>query len=240
VPCLCWLQCIALLGFRSHHGSHHPPAAAGQTPRRAERELPDGVECVIGDLGDPAGLKAAFVGGQENNAIVSLHLTAERAVRESGLAWTFVRASGFMSNPLQWIPQLREGDAVREPFAEVPIAAAENDLAAVAAVALTSEGHASRAYAVTGPEAICPRDRVRGLAEILRRDLRLEPQSNEDAHAEMSKTAPVRRRVLGPRKVSDVPLDRPGRDSRSARRSARRPRRPVRRVRAPARCSADQ
>jgi uncharacterized protein YbjT (DUF2867 family) len=147
---------------------------------------------VIGDLGDPAGLKAAFVGGQENNAIVSLHLTAERAVRESGLAWTFVRASGFMSNALQWIPQLREGDAVREPFAEVPIAAADpNDLAAVAAVALTSEGRTSRAYAVTGPEAICPRDRVRGLAEILRRDLRLEPQSNEDAHAEMSKTAPV-------------------------------------------------
>jgi uncharacterized protein YbjT (DUF2867 family) len=167
VPCLCWLQCIALPGFRTDHGSHHPPAAAGQTPRRAERELPDGVECVIGDLGDPAGLKAAFVGGQENNAIVSLHLTAERAVRESGLAWTFVRASGFMSNPLQWIPQLREGDAVREPFAEVPIAAADpHDLAAVAAVALTSEGHASQAYAVTGPEAICPGPRTRARGDI--------------------------------------------------------------------------
>jgi uncharacterized protein YbjT (DUF2867 family) len=29
---------------------------------RAERNLPDGVEAVIGDLGDPASLKTAFDG----------------------------------------------------------------------------------------------------------------------------------------------------------------------------------
>jgi uncharacterized protein YbjT (DUF2867 family) len=79
-----------------------------------------------------------------------------------------------MSNALQWISQQCEGDVIREPFAEVPIAAADpHDLAAVAAVALTSEGHASQAYAVTGPEAILPAGpctRAR-----LRRDLRLEP-----------------------------------------------------------------
>jgi len=196
---------------------------------RAERELPDGVEAVIGDLGDPASLKTAFdgvrgvfllggypempgalavmrdagvehvallssrsvVGGQESNAVVAMHLAAEGAVRESGLAWTFVRASGFMSNALQWLPQLREGDVIREPFADVPIAAIDPyDIAAVVAVALTSEGHASQAYAVTGPEAILPADRVRVLAEVLGRDLRLEPQSDEDARAEMSKTTP--------------------------------------------------
>jgi uncharacterized protein YbjT (DUF2867 family) len=135
----------------------------------------------------------SVVGGQQSNAVVAMHLAAERAVRDSGLAWTFVRASGFMSNALQWLPQLREGDVIREPFADVPIAAIDPyDIAAVVAVALTSEGHASQAYAVSGPAAILPADRVRVLAELLGRDLRLEPQSDEDARAEMSKTMPPR------------------------------------------------
>jgi uncharacterized protein YbjT (DUF2867 family) len=133
----------------------------------------------------------SVIGGKESNAVTGMHMAAERAVRESGLAWTFVRASGFMSNALQWVPQLQAGDLVREPFADVPIAAIDPyDIAAVAATALTEHGHAGRAYAITGPEAILPGDRLQILAKLLGRDLRLEAITNDVAREEMSRTTP--------------------------------------------------
>ena len=118
-------------------------------------------------------------------------MAAERAVRDSGLAWTFVRASGFMSNTLQWVPQLQAGDVVREPFAGVPIATIDpHDIAAVAATALTENGHEGREYAVTGPETLLPADRLRILARLLGRELRLEALPDDVAREEMSRTTP--------------------------------------------------
>jgi uncharacterized protein YbjT (DUF2867 family) len=64
----------------------------------------------------------AVAGGDLDNAVVRFNVVSEAAVRDSGLDWTVLRPSGFMSNTLQWIPQLRAGDTVREPFADVPIA----------------------------------------------------------------------------------------------------------------------
>jgi len=133
----------------------------------------------------------SVVGGQESNAVTGMHMAAERAVRDSGLAWTFVRASGFMSNTLQWVPQLQAGDVVREPFAGVPIATIDpHDIAAVAATALTENGHEGREYAVTGPEALLPADRLRILARLLGRELQLEALSDDVAREEMSRATP--------------------------------------------------
>jgi len=135
----------------------------------------------------------SVVGGQESNAVTGMHMAAERAVRDSGLAWTFVRASGFMSNTLQWVPQLQAGDVVREPFADVPIAAIDpHDIAAVAATALTENGHEGQAYAVTGPGALLPADRLRILARLLGRELRLEALPDDVAREEMSRTTPAK------------------------------------------------
>lgn len=135
----------------------------------------------------------SVAGGQESNAVTGMHMAAERAVRESGLAWTFVRASGFMSNTLKWVPQLQAGDVVREPFADVPIAAVDpHDIAAVAATALTENGHEGQAYAVTGPAALLPADRLRILARLLGRELRLEALPDDVAREEMSRTTPAK------------------------------------------------
>ncbi|KZB81553.1 NAD(P)H-binding protein [Amycolatopsis regifaucium] len=129
----------------------------------------------------------SVVGGHEDNAVAGMHMAAEASVRASELAWTFLRASGFMSNTLQWIPQLKEGDVVREPFANVPVATIDPyDIAAVAAESLTMPGHEGRAYAITGPEALRPADRLRVLGELLGRELRLSPLSNAEARVTMS------------------------------------------------------
>lgn len=96
-----------------------------------------------------------------------------------------------MSNALRWLPQLRVGDLVRAPFAGVPIAAIDPyDVAAVAAVALVSEGHASRSYSLSGPEAMLPREQLRVLGAVLGRSLRFEGQPDAEARVEMSKSWP--------------------------------------------------
>jgi uncharacterized protein YbjT (DUF2867 family) len=129
--------------------------------------------------------------GDTTNAVARYHIESEAAVRESGLAWTFLQPNSFMSNTLQWVPQLRAGDVIRAPFAGVPIATIDPlDIAAVAAEALTTTAHEGRSYRLSGPESLRPADRVAILAEVLRRDLRFEAQSNEEARAEMSAAMP--------------------------------------------------
>jgi uncharacterized protein YbjT (DUF2867 family) len=97
-----------------------------------------------------------------------------------------------MSNALRWRDQLREGDVVREPFADVPVAVLDpHDIAEVAATALRADGHEGRTYVLSGPEALVPADRVRILGAALGRVLRLEPQSNDDASAQMTSQMPV-------------------------------------------------
>jgi uncharacterized protein YbjT (DUF2867 family) len=124
--------------------------------------------------------------GDMSNAVARYHILSEKAVRESGVPWTFLQPNSFMSNTLQWAP-LRSGDVVTAPFPDVRVATIDpHDVAAVSAKALTSDGHAGRSYRLSGPESLLPADRVAVLAEVLGRDLRFEGQSNEDARAEMT------------------------------------------------------
>src|SRR5882724_525745 len=128
--------------------------------------------------------------GDVSNAVSRYMIESEAAVRASGLEWTMVRSFGFMSNTLQWVPQLAAGDLVRAPFAGVAVAMIDPyDIAAVAA--LTSDGHEGRVYTVSGPEPLRPADRARMLGEVLGRDLRFEGQPDDEARAEMSAAMPA-------------------------------------------------
>ena len=134
---------------------------------------------------------AAAPSGDITNAVTRYHIESEAAVRESGLDWTFLQPRTFMTNTLQWAPQIRAGDIVRAPFGGVRVATIDPaDIGAVAAAALTGEGHAGKAYPLTGPESLLPGERVAVLGEVLGRDLRFEAQSDEEARAEMGKAMP--------------------------------------------------
>lgn len=135
----------------------------------------------------------SVVGGEQSNAVSAYMMASERAVRESGLAWTFLRPAAFMTNAFEWLPQLRAGDVVRAPFAGVRIASVDPaDIAAVAAVALTSDGHAGQAYPLSGPESLLPADRLRILGEVLGRELRFEAEPDDEARARMLTEMPER------------------------------------------------
>jgi len=147
------------------------------------REL--GVTHVVMLSGNSAG------SGDTGNAVSAYMIEAEAILKNSGLDWTIIRPYGFMSNTLQWIPQLQNGDQVTAPFANVAIAMIDPyDIAAVAAQALTKTGHEGRIYHVTGPEPLRPADRVRILGTVLDRDLTFRPQPDDEARAEMSASMP--------------------------------------------------
>ncbi|MEU5258154.1 NAD(P)H-binding protein [Amycolatopsis sp. NPDC021455] len=125
-----------------------------------------------------------------DNAVSRYMTLAERAVRESGLDWTFLRPRAFMSNALRWLPQLREGDTVRVQFPTVAAACVDPaDIAAVAALALAG-GHEGRIHELTGPVAMRPAEQVAVLASVLGRDLRAAELSNDETRAELEASMP--------------------------------------------------
>jgi uncharacterized protein YbjT (DUF2867 family) len=130
--------------------------------------------------------------GDLTNAVSAYMIRSEEAVRDSGLPVTVLRPSGFMSNALRWLPQLQAGDVVRDAFPNVAVAMIDPaDIAAVAAVALTSDQHVGQVYRLSGPQPLLPADRVRVLAEVLDRPLTFVGLSDDAARAEMSQAMPA-------------------------------------------------
>lgn len=135
---------------------------------------------------------SAAPSGDETNAVARYHILSERAVRQSGLGWTFLQPNTFMTNTFQWLAQMRQGDVIRAPFPQVRVATIDpDDIGAVAALALTSDASEGHAYRLSGPESLSPAERVAILGDVLGRDLRFEAQTDDEARAEMSAAMPA-------------------------------------------------
>jgi uncharacterized protein YbjT (DUF2867 family) len=106
----------------------------------------------------------------------------EDAVRASNFAWTVVMPVEFMSNALEWADGIRGDDEVREPFTgRLSAMVHEGDIGAVAAVALTENGHGGKEYVITGPEVLTLKDKTDALAAARGREIRLVELSEEQA-----------------------------------------------------------
>ncbi|MFK4597113.1 NAD(P)H-binding protein [Streptomyces pristinaespiralis] len=106
----------------------------------------------------------------------------EDAVRESDLAWTVLMPVEFMANALEWADGIRVDGEVREPFAgRLSAMVHEADIGAVAAVALTEDGHAGQEYVITGPQVLTLEDKVDALAAARGRKIRLVELSEQQA-----------------------------------------------------------
>ncbi|MFI7573449.1 NAD(P)H-binding protein [Micromonospora sp. NPDC049497] len=112
--------------------------------------------------------------------------TVERLVEASGVDWTFLRCGGFATNTLAWADRVRAEGVVRAPYAEAARSLIhEADIAEVAVRALTGEGHAGRAYALTGPEAVTQAEQAHLIGEAIGRPVRFEEQSEAEAREEL-------------------------------------------------------
>ena len=100
------------------------------------------------------------------------HHEREQMIRACDIPATFLRPCGFMTNAFDWLPTLREGGYVLDPVGPgraAPIDPA--DIAAVAALALTQEGHQGKEYVLTGDEAFTVAEQVQILAKAIGRDI---------------------------------------------------------------------
>lgn len=113
-------------------------------------------------------------GADESHPIHVKHATAERQIRASGLAWTFLRPNAFAANAFRWAPQIRAGDRVHGVFADglgAPIH--EDDIAAVAERALLDDGHEGTVHRLTGPGAMSNAGQVAAIERAVGRELEL-------------------------------------------------------------------
>jgi (4-alkanoyl-5-oxo-2,5-dihydrofuran-3-yl)methyl phosphate reductase len=118
-------------------------------------------------------LSVLSVGHGATDPITTLHRAGEEAIRDSGIGWTFLRPTAFMSNALNWAGMIAADQVVHAPFAVGRAAVVDPaDIAAVAAACLTHDSHNHRVYELTGPEPLSPPDQVAILSQALSRDLR--------------------------------------------------------------------
>ncbi|WP_040741419.1 NAD(P)H-binding protein [Nocardia tenerifensis] len=107
---------------------------------------------------------------------------AEAAVRESGAEWTVLQAAWFNQNFDEGVftDMVLEGGVafpagqVLEPFVD------SADLADVAVLALTEDGHAGQNYELTGPRLLTFGDAVETIAKHSGRDVRYIPVSGAE------------------------------------------------------------
>ncbi|BFP53490.1 NAD(P)H-binding protein [Streptomyces griseus] len=108
----------------------------------------------------------------------------ESAVRASGFDWTVVMPVEFMANALEWAPGIRSEGVVREPFVDrLSAMVHESDIGAVAAVALTEDGHGGQEYLVTGPQVLTVRDKTAAVGAARGADVELVELTEEQALA---------------------------------------------------------
>ncbi|GAA2761449.1 NAD(P)H-binding protein [Streptomyces paradoxus] len=109
----------------------------------------------------------------------------EDAVRaDDGVDWTVLMPVEFMANALDWADGIVAAGEVREPFVDrLSAMVHEGDIGAVAAVALTQEGHDGQEYVITGPEVLTLGDKVSTIAAAVGREIALIELTEEEAVA---------------------------------------------------------
>ncbi len=110
--------------------------------------------------------------GAERNRVVPHH-RIEQTLRASGMGWTFLRASYFMQNlDTTHREELRRGELLIPAGRGATSFIDVRDIAAVGALALTEEGHANRAYDLTGARALTYAEVARQFTAVLGRSVR--------------------------------------------------------------------
>jgi NAD(P)H dehydrogenase (quinone) len=92
-------------------------------------------------------------------AVVPSHRATEEALRESGLAWTFLRNNLYAEFQVPVVQQaIASGRLVTSAGTGRTAYVSRDDCAAAAAAVLVQDGHENRAYDIAGPYATSPQD----------------------------------------------------------------------------------
>lgn len=134
-------------------------------------------------------VKLSSMDVQQGLAIGAWHERGEEAVRASGVPFTFVQPTGFMSNLLAWAPSIKAEGVVRASTGDGRRAFIHSDdIAAVTSRALTTREYVGESLPITGPEALNYAEVTAKLAAAIGRQLRFQPISDEEARQRYAAT----------------------------------------------------
>jgi uncharacterized protein YbjT (DUF2867 family) len=118
------------------------------------------------------------------------HARGEQAVRESGVAFTFIQAAGFMSNALGWSESIRREGVLRSSTGGGKIAFIHPDnIAAVATTALTTRDYDGQALVITGGEALSYGEMAATIGRAIGKPVGFEEISDRQAYTRAVKWA---------------------------------------------------
>ena len=102
------------------------------------------------------------------------HGAVEAALTNSTVGWTFVRPNLILQAYIPFAPMIAQG-ALQAPIGDAAVSVVDaRDIAAVAAAALTEDGHVGKTYTVTGPAAVSHAGIATALGNAIGRPVRFE------------------------------------------------------------------
>ena len=156
--------------------------SAGESPERVQQHE------VFVDAAAAAGVKhivyTSFLGAKPDATFTLArdHWYTEQHIRESGIAWTFLRDSFY----LDFFPGIvDEHGVMRGPAGNGRVGAVARQDVARSAVAVLRDPspHAERTYDMTGPEALSLTDMARIIGEAQGREVTYREETVEEAYA---------------------------------------------------------
>ncbi len=120
-------------------------------------------------------------------AIGAWHELGEAAIRASGISFTFVQPTGFMSNLLAWARSIKAEGIVRASTGDGRRGFIHSeDIAAVATAALTTREYDGKSLPITGPEGLTFAEATATIASAIGKELTFQPISDQEARQRYS------------------------------------------------------
>jgi uncharacterized protein YbjT (DUF2867 family) len=133
-------------------------------------------------------VKLSSMDVEQELAIGAWHKRGEQAIRESGVPFTFVQPTGFMSNLLAWAHSIQAEGVVRSATGDGRRAFIHSDdIAAVSVAALTS-GNYVGSLPITGPQALTFAEATEAIGCALGRPLVYRLISDDEARRRYAAT----------------------------------------------------
>jgi uncharacterized protein YbjT (DUF2867 family) len=116
---------------------------------------------------------SALGAGGADSAILRQHGETDQLLADSGLPFTILRPNSFHQNLLWSAGTIRDHGAFYLPMRDGRLSLVDvRDIAAVAAVVLTAEGHRGKTYEITGPKSLSYHDVAAILSRVLAKSVR--------------------------------------------------------------------
>jgi uncharacterized protein YbjT (DUF2867 family) len=102
------------------------------------------------------------------------HGAVEAALTNSTVGWTFVRPNLILQAYLPFAAVIAQG-TLPAPIGDAAVSVVDaRDIVAIAAAALTEDGHVAKTYTVTGPTAVSHAEIAAALGDVIGRPVRFE------------------------------------------------------------------